>query len=391
MFDLTTDASLILTFAEGVISFFSPCILPILPLYFSYLGGNAKTVKADGTIEYQKRKVFLYTVSFVLGITTAFFLLGLSVFALGRFFEEQKFLLIRIGGLLIIGMGFIQMGLFHIPFFAKEWRLPFGMNGKSMNFILAFVMGFTFSFAWTPCVGPALSSVLIMAGNADTVMLSFLYIGTYALGFVVPFLIVALFTATVLQLIKKYQSSLRMLIRIGGVMLVVIGFMMFAGAFHEDDVQRMTNASQVNEEKAEAVDFQLRDLDGREARLSDYRGKTIYLNFWATWCPYCRKGISDLNELYEEYGKNQEDVIIISVIVPGGRDADEEGIRDFAEENDIRYPVLLDEESFVFASYAVHSLPTVYMINRDFRIQGYVSGGMDKDAMKSIIEQTADD
>lgn len=77
--------------------------------------------------------------------------------------------------------------------------------------------------------------------------------------------------------------------------------------------------------------------------------------------------------------------------MPGGRDADEEGIRDFAEENDIRYPVLLDEESFVFASYAVHSLPTVYMINRDFRIQGYVSGGMDKDAMKSIIEQTADD
>lgn len=386
MFDLTVNVSLIFIFIEGILSFFSPCILPILPLYFSYLGGNAKSVKEDGTIEYHRGKVFVYTISFILGISCAFFLLGLSFFAFGKFFEQYKDILIRIGGLLIVLLGLMQMGLFQINFFQREWRLPLKITGKKMNVIVAFIMGFTFSFAWTPCVGPALSSVLIMAGSASTALLGMLYIMIYAIGFVLPFLIIALFTTSVLNLMKKHQASLQVFIRIGGVVLVIIGFMMFAGVFHPVDNNSSTPPV-ATEEKQDAIDFTLKDLDGKEIKLSDYKGKVVYLNFWATWCPPCKEEIPALIETYHEYGSNQEEVVVLSVVMPGGQEQDEVGIRKFVKDNNIDYPVLIDE-GFAFSSYGVSSLPTTFMIDKSFKIKGYIQGGLTKEHMNSIIEQT---
>lgn len=388
MFDVTTNVSLIFVLLEGIISFFSPCILPILPLYFSYLGGNAKTIKENGEIEYQRGKVLLYTFFFVLGISCAFFLLGLSFFAFGKFFEEQKFLWIRVGGILIIFMGMVQMGLFKIPLFQREWRVSAKFNHQNMNLLMAFVMGFTFSFAWTPCVGPALSSVLIMASSADSNLLSMLYITVYAIGFILPFLAIAMFTGAVLNMIKKYEQSLQFLIKVGGVLLVVIGFMMFAGAFHKSEPSVSSQNPVNSEEKNDAVDFTIYDLNGQEVKLSDYRGKTIYLSFWATWCPYCKKELPDLQEVYEDYGENKQDVVILSIVMPGGREMDIEGITSFVQEKEVTFPVLTDIDGSVFANYVAYSLPMTYLINSDFKIEGYLKGGIDKETMVSIIEQT---
>lgn len=387
MFDLTVNISLMFVFVEGLVSFFSPCILPILPLYFSYLSGNAKTINEDGSIEYQRGKVCLYTFCFVLGVSCAFFLLGLSFYAFGQFFNQYKLLFVRIGGLLIIVLGFIQMGFFNISFFQREWRMPFKITGKKMNLLMAFIMGFTFSFAWTPCVGPALSSVLIMAGSADTAMLGVLYIALYALGFILPFICIAFFTTTVLNLVKKYQSSLQMFIRIGGVILVIIGFMMFAGAFHETPGNQEDQSIATVEKKQDAIDFTLKDLDGNEVTLSDYKGKVIYLNFWATWCPPCKEEIPALIETYQDYGMNQEEVIILSIVMPGGQEQDEAGIKEFVKENEIEYPVLVDNGN-VFYAYSTSSLPTTYMINKDFKVHGFIQGGLPKSYMTKIIEET---
>lgn len=387
MFDLTTNVSLFLVFMEGCISFFSPCILPLLPLYFSYLSGNAKTIQDDGRIDYHRGKVLLYTFFFLLGVSCAFFLLGASVFAFGRFFEEQKFLFIRIGGILIIVMGFVQLGLFRFSFFQREWRLPAKFNKGNINLFGAFIMGFTFSFAWTPCVGPALSSVLILAGNAETSILGMLYIVVYTIGFILPFICIAFFTTSLLNLMKKYQQGLQMLIRIGGIILVIVGFMMFAGAFHDESMNLDNNPVQSTQDQSEAIDFALKDLNGEEMRLSDYKGKVIYLNFWATWCPPCKDEIPDLIETYQKYGANQSDVIFLSIVLPGGKEQDVDGIVDFVEEYKIPYPVLLDD-GFAFSSYSVSSLPTTFMINKDFKVQGSIKGGLNKSYMESIIEQT---
>lgn len=387
MFDISTSVSLLFVLMEGVISFFSPCILPLLPLYFSYLGGNAKSIQDDGRITYHRGKVLIYTISFLLGVSCAFFLMGLSVYAFGQFFEAQKYLLIRLGGVIIIILGFIQIGLFRFSFFQREWRLPFSVHKDKINLIGAFVLGFTFSFAWTPCVGPALSSVLIMAGSADTSLLGVLYIAVYTIGFILPFLCIALFTTSLLNLIKKYQHILQLFIKIGGVILVIIGFMMFMGAFHENQSEVEKNAAQISQEKSDAIDFTLYDLEGKEVRLSDYKGKVIYLNFWATWCPPCKEELPSLIETYEKYGSNQEDVVFISVVMPGGKEQDKEGIQNFVDENKIEYPVLLDE-GYVFSSYSISSLPTTYLINKDFKIQGAIKGALTNTYMESIIEQT---
>ena len=156
---------------EGIISFFSPCVIPLLPLYMGYLAGNAKEKTKDGKIIYKRKKVFLYTLFFVLGISMSFFILGLSFTTLGSFFKEYKTIIAIIGGIIIVILGLFQLKIIKFKSLQKEKKLNININPNKMNPIVAFVMGFLFSFAWTPCVGPALSSVLIMASSADSMLL----------------------------------------------------------------------------------------------------------------------------------------------------------------------------------------------------------------------------
>lgn len=162
--------SYILVFLEGILSFLSPCVIPLIPIYMSYLAGSARQTDSEGRITYKRLSVFLHTVFFVLGISFAFFLLGMAFTALGSFFNKNQLLFTRIGGILIIVLGLYQMGLLDFKFLQKERKLHLNLAGRNMNPLIAFVMGFTFSFAWTPCVGPALSSVLILASGAKALL-----------------------------------------------------------------------------------------------------------------------------------------------------------------------------------------------------------------------------
>ena len=198
----------ITVFLEGLISFFSPCIIPIIPLYMSYLAGSAKTVNEDGTITYKRKTTLLHTLFFVLGISASFFILGLSFTAIGSFFNNSKYILLIICGILIIVMGLFQTGIIKIKFLQKEKKINANINIKKMNPLFAFILGFLFSFAWTPCVGPALSSVLMMASSQENMVLGNFYVLLYAIGFIIPFLILGLFTNEALNLLKKHQKSL---------------------------------------------------------------------------------------------------------------------------------------------------------------------------------------
>ena len=162
------NISFLLVFIEGFLSFLSPCVIPLIPIYMSYLAGNAKQTDEEGRITYKQTAVFIHTIFFVLGISFAFFLLGMTFTALGTFFKTNQLLFTRIGGILIIALGLYQVGLLDIKFLHKERKLRLNLINRQMNPLAAFIMGFTFSFAWTPCVGPALSSVLILASGAKS-------------------------------------------------------------------------------------------------------------------------------------------------------------------------------------------------------------------------------
>jgi cytochrome c-type biogenesis protein len=427
----SNSISFILVFLEGVLSFFSPCVIPLIPVYMSYLAGNGKKESEDGTIFYDRRKVFLNTVFFTLGISFAFFILGMTFTALGSFFRDNKLLFTRIGGVVILVLGLFQLGVLDFSFLQKERKLSLDLTERSMNKFVALIMGFTFSFAWTPCIGPMLSSVLIMASGAATMLTGNLLVLVYAIGFLIPFLLLGLFTTQVLNFLKAKQKLLKYTIKAGGILLIIIGIMVFTGWMNSlsgylnsfnsknqsttkkeeavtenseditaepssdaDETDGKEDAEDDNKKTIPAFDFTLTDQYGNEHTLSDYKGKVVFLNFWATWCPPCQKEMPDIEELYQEYNTNQDEVIFLGIANPSSEDypknsdVSKEEVKSFIEDNGYTFPTLFDETGEILDQYSISAFPTTFMIDKEGNIFGYVPGMMTKDIMVNIINQT---
>lgn len=216
------NISAIAVFTEGILSFLSPCVLPMIPLYVGYLSGGAQ--------EANRKKTMVNTVLFVIGISSAFFLLGLGVTGISRFLVAHREMVNLIGGAFIVLIGLIQL-LFYGKTSAtsKEYRLPVSPGKLTGSPLAAFLLGFVFSFAWTPCVGPMLSSVLIMAASQETAAKGFMLIGLYTLGFVIPFLAVGFFTSAVMKAIKNHPGVVKYTVRIGAVIMIAMGILMMTG------------------------------------------------------------------------------------------------------------------------------------------------------------------
>lgn len=221
------NVSFILVFLEGILSFFSPCILPLIPVYISYLAGNGKKINSDGII-YDRKTVLLNTLFFIAGISVTFFILGLSFSALRLFFSKNRLFFSRLGGIIILLLGLVQLNIIKLNFLNIERKIHIEYNSR-MNPILAFIMGFSFSFAWTPCVGPALSSVLILSSNANSTFAGNMLIFIYSLGFILPFIFLGLFTTQVLNFLNKNKFLFKYTVRFAGLILVIMGILTYTG------------------------------------------------------------------------------------------------------------------------------------------------------------------
>ena len=410
-FSIETSVSAVTVFLQGALSFFSPCVLPLVPLYVSYLAGGAAVVGEDGVRRYPRGKIFLNTLFFVVGISFAFFLLGLGLTALGEFFHNYQVWFARASGVIILLFGLYQLGLGkRTMLLEQEHRLPFHLNKLAMNPAVALVMGFTFSFAWTPCVGPTLSSVLLMASSAESSAAGFLLIGVYTLGFVLPFLAVGLFTGTVLDFFKSHQNVVRYTVKIGAVLLIVMGILTLTGATggisadlaasgttavqEEPAAEQEAPSGGAQEESGEipeipAPDFTLTDQFGETHTLSDYQGQTVFLNFWATWCGPCKMEMPDIQALYEDWDENAGDLVVLGVAGPNiGREGSAEDIAAFLEENGYTYPVVMDDTGALFYQYGISAYPTTFMIDPEGNVFGYVQGAVSREIMDDIIQQT---
>ena len=426
-FDLQTSVSALTVFFQGLLSFFSPCVLPLVPLYLSYLAGGAPEAALDPAA---RRRTLLNTFFFVVGISFAFFLLGMGFTALGQFFGRYRTAFTVAGGIIVLLMGVWQ--LFFGGVSNKELRLPFRLDRWAMGPIPALVMGFTFSFAWTPCVGPTLTSVLLLAGSSDSRALGFVLIGVYTLGFVLPFLLVGLFTGQMLRFFRSHMDWLRYTAKAGGVLLILLGVLMISGRMSSftgylaglgsgtgspasstvqqaDSSRESDSDNTADEETASssespdsesqttvpALDFTLTDQFGNTHTLADYKGKTILLNFWATWCGPCQMEMPDLQALYEEWGENEGDLVVLGIASPAAEgslypvdDKSAEEIGAWLEEQGYSYPVLMDTTGELFLGYGVYSFPTTFMIDKEGNVFGYLSGSMSREIMDSIVEQT---
>ena len=418
-FSLDVGVPVVTVFLQGLLSFFSPCVLPLVPLYLGYLSGGA----GEGELYGKKGRLFLNTICFVIGISTAFFTLGLGISAAGSFLDQNQAMVARIGGILVILFGLYQLGIFgKSRLLGTEHRFWLKLDKLKMSPIVALIFGFTFSFAWTPCVGPALASVLLMAGSAGTKMTGFLLIGVYTLGFVLPFLAVGLFTAKVLGIFKKYNHVVKYTVKIGGILMIFMGVLMFTRNMNaitgylsgatgtpaqtagkeaskeentakEEDAEDTEHESSPSEEKQDlhsAPDFVLTDQYGNKHSLADYKGKTIFLNFWATWCGPCRNEMPEIQKIYEETQQEEDsNLVVLGIAAPGfGQEKSQEEVEAFLEENGYTYPVLMDTTGEVFMEYGISAYPTTFMVDRDGNLFGYIQGQLNEAMMRSIIRQT---
>ena len=441
-FSLETSIPALTVFVQGLLSFFSPCVLPLIPLYVGYLAGGAGKRAEDGTIEYPRKKVLVNTLFFVVGVSFAFFLLGFGFTALGQFFTGNQRLFSIVAGVVMAAFGLYMLGAFgKTRAIETERRLPFNLGKFAMNPLVALVLGFTFSFAWTPCVGPVLASVLLMASSSASAAAGYALVGVYTLGFVLPFLAVGLFTGEVLRFFRAHGNVVKYTVKIGGALLIVMGIMTVTGwmngvtsylssfgaapASQEQPVDASGDSDQkqgregqtqggdvtkgdaadaagssadeatdADATPAPMADFALVDQNGVEHKLSDYRGKTVFLNFFATWCGPCQREIPDIEKLYQDRGENAGDLVVLGVANPktderpGNSDASEAEVKSFIDEYGITYPVLMDTSGKLFSSYAIRSFPTTFMIDKDGNVFGYISGMLTADMMNSIVDQT---
>ena len=416
---LTSDISIIAVFLQGLFSFFSPCVLPLLPVYFGYLSGGTAERNPDGDLRFDRGKVILNTLFFVLGISAAFFLLGQGASAAGSALIKHQKLIMRVGGVLMILFGLYQSGLFgELGFLAKERRLPLRFETLAVSPVMAFVLGFVFSFAWTPCVGPMLSSVLILvAVEPDKGMVMILF---YTLGFVIPFLLLGLFSETVLNLIKKHKGVMVVTVKAGGILMIALGLLLFTGKLDGVGAAALQNNAAQNEESDSvspennsqnadgrnsssrpdahaqqgqnpiaAVPFMLKDQYGKTHTLADYKGKVIFLNFWATWCPPCRAEMPDIQKLYERSLQDGDNaVIVLGVAAPKlGSEKDQAGIKVFMDKNGYTYPVLMDRGGKLFEAYGIRAIPTTFLIDRNGNIIGRVQGALSADNLERIVQE----
>lgn len=228
--------SAIAVFGVGFASFFSACVFPIIPIYMSYLAGEG-VQQPDGTIVYNKAKTIINTLFFVLGISTVFFILGLGAYGLSSLISETlstySSLLTKIAGIIIILFGLYQLGVIKLNFLNKEKKLNTKMNLKNMNILKAFIMGFSFSFAWTPCTGATLASVLTMAASSSTAFQGNMLILLYTLGFILPFIILGFFTTSILNIFRNKGKVILYATKIGAILLIIMGILTFTGQLTE--------------------------------------------------------------------------------------------------------------------------------------------------------------
>ncbi len=222
------ELNILIAFSAGVLSFFSPCVLPLIPVYLASMGAWAFPGEgsSDGTLS--RGRALFVSLSFILGFTLVFVIMGASIGLLGRVFLEYRQVLYRLGGLLVIFLGLKQLGLLKVAFLERSWKVS-GKAGGASGLMGAFLLGAVFSIGWSPCVGPVLAGILLLSLTAPGLFTAAGYLFVYSMGMAVPFLIIALFLEGITGKLQKLNSYLPYFNLAGGILLLIIGGLLVSG------------------------------------------------------------------------------------------------------------------------------------------------------------------
>jgi len=223
------DLSGIVAFGSGLLSFFSPCVLPLIPSYLIFISGiTFDNYNEIETIKYRKI-VLIHSVAFAAGFSFVFVSLGLSSSVIGNILSEYQPYIMKIGGIMLVIMGLFYLNIINIPIMNREKVIH--LKEKPLGIFGSFVVGVTFSFGWTPCIGPALSSILIIASTSQNIWKGAYLLSLYSLGLAIPFIMSALLFDKLLSFLKRFGYLVKYSTKILGVLLIIIGAILFTSYF----------------------------------------------------------------------------------------------------------------------------------------------------------------
>ena len=214
----------LVAFAAGVLSFLSPCVLPLVPSYVGFLTGMTLP-----EITGRRRTALIHALLFVGGFSLIFILLGASATALGRALNYYQVWIQRIGGLLIIGFGLVCLGVFNLGALSQERRVQ--LERKPVGYLGSALVGMAFAAGWTPCIGPVLGAILGLAATSADVSRGMLLLAAYSAGLALPFLVAAVAVDSFLAWFQRFRRFLPWVMRVSGLMLVGVGLLLVTGEF----------------------------------------------------------------------------------------------------------------------------------------------------------------
>ena len=371
------DIGMVSALLAGGLSFFSPCVLPIVPAYLSFITGFS----FDDLTHDRRQEVvwiaFWNSLAFVIGFSLVFISLGAAATAVGSFLRSHLTVLSQVAGVIIVVLGIHLTGLYRFPFLLYDKRVHSQETARS--FFGATLAGIFFGFGWTPCVGPILAGILGLAAVSSTVTRGIFLLALYSAGLGIGFIAAAMFLNQFLIAFKRIRLHLRKIEIASGVLLVFIGVLISANqlsmissrlaflnpeALVVSDLRRSAPvvitplALKPANFSPGANDFQAPFLDGSTRKLSDFGGKIVMINFWATWCGPCKTEIPGLLQVYREKRDHFE-------IIGIAEESEVKDIHSFVKEMQIDYPISLDPKSSILEQFKVFAYPTSILFAPD--------------------------
>lgn len=391
--------NILIAFAGGLLSFLSPCVLPLVPGYISLMSGVSIDHLKAGGASGSRRAVIANSLAFNAGLSVIFLALGGTAGLVGATIINNVWVRV-IGGLVIIIFGLHLIGLLKIKYLYKDTR-QFS-NEKPRGILGSLTLGIAFAAGWTPCIGPILGGIIGLAATSGGWKGGLLLSAFYSAGLSVPFLVTGLGINKFLSFYSKFRQHLHKVEVVSGVILILIGLLVMSNrvtllassrlAAWIPNLEALLHVREAesppppptNATYNPAPNVQFTKLDGSPFRLSDLRGRVVLLNFWATWCVPCRNEIPSLSAMQKDLDARGLSVIGVSY------DDTAALVQDFQKDIPQSYQIVLGGRE-VGSELPASPLPTTYIIDRQGRIRDKMIGERTRAAFESVIKPLLDE
>jgi cytochrome c-type biogenesis protein len=391
--------NIIIAFAGGLLSFLSPCVLPLVPGYISLMSGvSIDHLKGEGAGS-SRKAVIANSLAFNAGLSVIFLALGGTAGLVGATILNNVWVRV-IGGLVIIVFGLHLIGLLKIKYLYKDTR-QFS-NEKPHGMLGSLTLGIAFAAGWTPCIGPILGGIIGLAATSGGWKGGLILSAFYSAGLAVPFLVTGLAINQFLGFYSKFRRHLHKVEVVSGIILILIGLLVMSNRMTflaspklaailpnlERFLHLRTPPPVIVERPSQAYaavpDVQFTKLDGSPFRLNDLKGRVVLLNFWATWCVPCRNEIPSLSAMQKDLDARGLSVIGVSY------DDTADLVQEFQKDIPQSYQVVLGGRE-VGSQLPASPLPTTYIIDRQGRVREKMIGERTRAAFEAVIKPLLDE